>query len=149
MRIARWNIVTAALLYAAVMAAQTAPNWTRQIPQNFPPPRFDHAMAYDSAHGQVVLFGGANGPSGIYISTQAFNDTWVWDGSNWTQKSGQANPSARAGHSMAYDAAHGQVVLFGGFSNGAVSNDTWVWDGENWTQKSPQTSPSARIEARS
>ena len=30
---------------------------------------------------------------------------------------------------MAYDAAHGQVVMFGGFTGGTVLNDTWIWDG--------------------
>jgi uncharacterized protein (TIGR03437 family) len=146
MRITRWNAITRLLwVYPLVVAAQTAPNWTRQIPQNFPPARLSHAMAYDSAHGQVVVFGGANGYGGIYISAQALDDTWVWDGSNWTEKAPQTSPSARAGHSMAYDAAHGQVVMFGGYSDGVVSSDTWVWDGSNWTQKTPQTSPSARI----
>jgi hypothetical protein len=33
---------------------------------------------------------------------------------------------------MAFDAANGQTVLFGGFvrdaSNGCVMNDTWTWD---------------------
>jgi uncharacterized protein (TIGR03437 family) len=132
-------------LSATILTAQTAPNWTRQIPQNFPPARETHAMAYDSAHGQVVMFGGTNGYGGIYVSAQALDDTWVWDGSSWTEKSPQASPSARAGHSMAYDSAHGQVVMFGGYSAGVVSSDTWVWDGSNWTQKTPQTSPSARI----
>jgi uncharacterized protein (TIGR03437 family) len=103
-------------------------------------------MAYDSAHGQVVLFGGTNGYGGIYITAQALDDTWLWDGSNWTGKTPQTVPPARAGHSMAYDATHGQVVMFGGYNDGAVSNDTWVWDGENWALKSPQTSPSARID---
>ena len=129
-----------------VVAAQTAPNWTRQIPQNFPPTRQTHAMAYDSAQGQVVLFGGTSGSGGIYVTAQAFDDTWLWDGENWTEKAPPTGPPARAGHSMAYDAAHGQVVMFGGYNDGAVSNDTWVWDGENWTLKSPQTSPSARID---
>jgi uncharacterized protein (TIGR03437 family) len=143
MRINRWNI-TARLLwvYPLVMAAQTAPNWTQQSPQTSPAPRTDHAMAYDSAHGQVVLFGGRSS------NGNPLNDTWVWNGSNWTQESPQTSPSVRFGHAMAYDSAQGQVVLFGGMSflNGfSISlNDTWVWDGSNWTQKSPQTSPPVR-----
>ena len=46
---------------------------------------------------------------------------------------------------MAYDAAIGQLVLFGGTSsNGTVLNDTWTYNGTTWTQLSPLTSPSAR-----
>jgi uncharacterized protein (TIGR03437 family) len=111
-------------------------NWTQKTPPSSPPARSEHNVAFDAAHGQIVLFGGqqANG-------TQ-LGDTWVWDGSNWTQKSPQTSPSARSGHGMAYDAAHGQVVIFAGQdAAGNALGDTWVWDGSNWTQKSPQTSP--------
>ena len=87
-------------------------------------------MAYDSARGQVVLFGRENAANFLY------GDTWVWDGANWTQKFPQTSPPAREAHAMAYDSAHGQVVLFGG--SGAASlfgpgylNDTWMWDGSN------------------
>jgi uncharacterized protein (TIGR03437 family) len=119
-------------------------NWTQETPQTVPPARFWHAMAYDSAHGQVVLFGGLSlEPEEVF-----YDDTWVWDGSNWTKESPQTSPPARFGHAMAYDSVHGQVVLFGGEGvvdgRGADINDTWVWDGMNWTQESPQTSPGAR-----
>jgi len=46
---------------------------------------------------------------------------------------------------MAYDAVHGQVVLFGGLSSTfELLNDTLVWDGTNWSQDSPQSSPAPR-----
>jgi uncharacterized protein (TIGR03437 family) len=96
-------------------------------------------MAYDSAHGQVVLFGGING-------LHLLDDTWTWDGSNWTEQSPQASPSFRSDFAMAYDSTHGQVVLFGGLGHDGALNDTWVWDGANWTQIMPQTSPSARAD---
>jgi uncharacterized protein (TIGR03437 family) len=128
----------------AAMAEQT-PNWTQQSPQTSPSARSGHAMAYDSVHGQVVLFGGSDG------SDNLLNDTWVWDGAHWTQKSSQTSPPARSSFGMAYDSASGQVVLFGGFggfgNNGTGGAkylaDTWVWDGVNWTQKLPQASPPA------
>jgi hypothetical protein len=62
-----------------------------------------------------------------------FNDTWVWDGTNWVQEVTRPRPPRRAAdHAMAYDAARGQVVLFGG--GGSQLNDTWVWDGSNWVR---------------
>jgi uncharacterized protein (TIGR03437 family) len=97
-------------------------------------------MAYDSAHGQVVLFGGING--------LFFNDTWVWDGTSWTQLSPQTSPPGRNGHAMAYDSIQGQVILFAGAggdpNNATLLNDTWVWDGTNWTQKFTSSSPPPR-----
>ena len=42
---------------------------------------------------------------------------------------------------MAYDAANGTVVLFGGQTTSRALNDTWTWDGSGWTQAHPATSP--------
>jgi uncharacterized protein (TIGR03437 family) len=95
-------------------------------------------MAYDSTHGQVVLFGGTN-TNGI------LQDTWVWNGTNWIGETPSSSPPARDYHALAFDSAHGQVVLFGGMDiNLNNLADTWIWDGSNWTQQSPPTSPSAR-----
>ena len=95
-------------------------------------------MAYDSQHGQVVLFGGYN------VNAIAVNDTWLWNGSNWRLALPQVSPPPRFAHSMAYDSTHGQVVLFGGYNGASDLSDTWLWDGTNWKQASPQKSPSAR-----
>jgi hypothetical protein len=43
---------------------------------------------------------------------------------------------------MAYDAARGQVVLFGAAPG--LTSDTWTWDGTDWTQHFPAHSPSGR-----
>jgi len=44
---------------------------------------------------------------------------------------------------MAYDAASGEVVLFGGPWN----SDTWTWDGSEWTERSTAISPPVRFYA--
>jgi hypothetical protein len=44
----------------------------------------------------------------------------------WTKLTPAPHPSGRAGAVMVYDAATGNVVLFGGYRNGYVS-DTWTW----------------------
>ncbi len=131
----------AALLFiwtvSPVVAANSI-NWTSPIAIASPAQRTQSAMAYDSVHHQLVMFGGSN--NGTPLS-----DTWLWDGTAWTQANPAANPPARTGHSLAYDSARGQVVMFGGFTADSVSlGDTWVWDGANWTQKAPATSPSVR-----
>src|SRR5262245_52136863 len=70
-------------------------------------PRSGSAMAYDSARGVTVLFGGALGFSPPY------GDTWEWDGNTWIQRATQG-PSPRWYAAMAYDSARGVTVLFGG-----------------------------------
>jgi hypothetical protein len=99
-----------------------------------PLPRFGHAMAYDSARGRAVLFGGDGGGP-------LFGDTWEWDGDNWTQMD-DIGPSRRSLHSMAF--AGSGTLLFGG-QNGAVATaDTWLWNGEDWTQLA-DSGPTSRI----
>jgi hypothetical protein len=105
-----------------------------------PPPRLDHAMAYDAARQRVVLFGGLN-------IQGTLGDTWVWDGAYWTQVS-ETGPSPRQFHAMAYDAVRQQVVLFGGSIGGVTRlEDTWVWDGVNWTQVAEKGPPRRRNHA--
>jgi hypothetical protein len=60
----------------------------------------------------------------------------------WTQKQ-DIGPSPRGGHALAFDAARGHIVLFGGEAAGSLFNDTWKWNGETWTQVQ-DTGPSAR-----
>ena len=119
--------------------AQTLePNWNQQSPAASPTERYFHSMAYDAAHGQVVLFGGFG--AGGYM-----NDTWLWNGTTWKQANPASSPSGRDTFAMTYDAAHGQVVLFGGRLTASTwTADTWLWNGTNWTEASPANSPGAR-----
>ena len=110
-------------------------NWILASPSAHPSARTSHAMVFDDARQQVVLFGGS-------ASGALQNDTWLWDGSAWHQAFPSSNPSPRALFGMAYDAVNQQVVLFGGFSSGGTFlRDTWMWDGSNWTQKFPANRP--------
>ena len=111
-------------------------NWVERAPATSPPARIDHAMAYDSARGRVVLLGGDLGGMGS-------TDTWEWDGDNWSRRTPVTSPPLRTGHAMAYDSARGRVVLFGG-SWTAKLGDTWEWDGTDWVQRTPVTSPPRR-----
>lgn len=93
-----------------------------------PSPRRDHAMAFDSARGVTVLFGGS--PEAHIAS----DETWEWDGEVWTQQT-IAAPPPRWGHAMVFDAHRNVTVLFGGRhgTNGtALYNDTWEFDGNQW-----------------
>ncbi len=90
------------------------PTWTQKFPATNSEFGYYAAMAYDSAHSQVVLFGGIDS-SVLSSSFPTYsNETWTWDGSTWTKQSPANNPPARCCFGMAYDAARGQVVIFGG-----------------------------------
>lgn len=100
----------------------------------------DFATAYDASRGVVVLFGGA--VAGTDTPTDA---TWLWDGAIWQRAASPGGaPAPRSGHAMAFDAARGKVILFGGKRCDlcAPLADTWEWDGAAWREAG--TGPPAR-----
>jgi len=124
--------------FAETPASAPAFNWTHET-QSGPSPRNSSAMAYDAADGKVVLFGGV-GASGELLS-----DTWVWDGTNWTEEHPATSPPALFGIALAYDAADSKMVLYGALQDNKPPSfghsETWVWDGNNWAQEHPATNP--------
>jgi hypothetical protein len=102
-------------------------------------------MAYDAATHSTVLFGGYRRSSSGALTQLA--ETWTWNGTTWTKQAPMDHPSRRYGASMAYDAATGSTVLFGGYhltSAGlSVLADTWTWNGTTWIQQHPAASPPA------
>ena len=90
----------------------------------------------------------ALGPLGDGLASvqAATNAASGW--SQWYATQG-GTPGLRSGAAMAYDAATGTVVLFGGccnpFTNGESFGDTWTWDGNTWMQQQPTTDPPARF----
>ncbi|MFX1411141.1 MAG: Kelch repeat-containing protein [Promethearchaeota archaeon] len=113
--------------------------WINMNPSIKPGSRYLHAMAYDSEHGKVILFGGNDG---------GYDDeTWVYDyaTNNWTNMNPPARPGGRYGHAMAYDSEHGKIILFGGY-DGNRDDETWAYDytTNNWTNMNPPARPGAR-----
>jgi hypothetical protein len=141
-----------ATTYAWDRASQ---GWVRKNATTNPRPS-KSAFAFDVATGKALLFGGLidtvqdKGDGILKITYKTDNSTWLWDGTNWSIANSAINPPPRYRASIAYDAAHSKIVLFGGCRDyGCVDrlNDTWTWDGSNWKQESPSVSPSARNRA--
>jgi eukaryotic-like serine/threonine-protein kinase len=118
--------------------------WVQASPSTSPPGRHYSVMAYDQGTSQMVLFSGEMGAGPPQVA-----DTWIWDDSNWSQARPATSPPARQGATMAYDAAAGQLILFGGETgtSSGLLNDTWTWNGTTWSQLEPATSPPARYDA--
>jgi uncharacterized repeat protein (TIGR01451 family) len=122
--------------------------WIQLTPSGSPPPARSSASAiFDSANNRMMIYGG-NKQCGI-----TYTDFWVLTNANglggtpgWTQLSPSGGgPGARTGHFAAYDAAHNQMILFGGgTASGVTTNDTWILSNANgsggtpaWTQLNP------------
>jgi hypothetical protein len=137
-------LVAAFLAVAVVATVVVGTRALRQAPAHVgppPSPRAYASVAFDEAHGELVLFGGT------VDGRVMLNETWTWDGTAWTQMHPAISPPARQMASMAYDGARHRVVLLGGMSNAAPDKgrltDTWTWDGKTWTQMHPANQPTA------
>jgi hypothetical protein len=86
-------------------------------------------MVEDRARQKLVLFGGV---TNVGTSLQ---DTWEFDGTNWTQAFPSTMPAARGDAGMAFDRARNRTVLFGGYDGLTIYTDTWEWDGTAWIRR--------------
>ena len=109
--------------------------WVEASPLNSPSARNYAAIAYDSARGNAILFGGEN--------YSRLGDTWKWGGTVWEQLSPTASPSVRTDAVIVYDDKRERLVLFGGF-DGGWPTDTWEWDGSTWVQRATMTTAGGR-----
>ena len=117
-------------------------NWAHIEPEgNKPLGRRGHRLVFDESINKTVLFGGYSS------QTQFCNETWEWDGINWTQRTGDicsgtecslcgtetVCPPGRYFHAMTYDNLNERIVLFGGERGGlSFLNDSWEWNGNQW-----------------
>jgi hypothetical protein len=124
-------------------------DWTAENAIATPPGnRSAHAMAYDYNTSKVLLYGGSD------FTGTPLNDTWLYDGTNWTNVVPATSPQGFGRINVAmsndFNAAGPRVSFFGGY--GQLDNldqptnlsQMWEWDGTTWTQKSGFTSPTAR-----
>jgi hypothetical protein len=105
--------------------------WT-QVADMGPPPRYGCAMTYDTLRQRVVLFGGY---SNLPPRTGYFDDTWEWDGTEWTQIA-DTGPSGRSLLPMVFDSSRECLVLFGGSGPVDWLGDTWEWSEDaGWVER--------------
>ena len=83
----------------------------------------------------------------VFQDRSHLNDTWTWDGLDWSQANSSESPSWRWSAAYVYDESANHIVLFGGQAddagNAKLLADTWSWDG-HWTLRHPKLSPPAR-----
>jgi hypothetical protein len=112
-------------------------------------------MGFDPAKSRVVLFGGTTcappGPSDVtgcdYQQVQSsLNDTWTWDGSNWTKLETAHAPAIRAFRGdfggIAADDSHHDLLLVSWPTGSERSNvETWTLRDGDWHQLHPAHPP--------
>jgi N-acetylneuraminic acid mutarotase len=93
----------------------------------------------DHANGTKVNV--HSGPEGLTLDYAGLPKS-----NSWSPMSSQ--PSTRSGQAIVYDAAHAEMVLFGGNAGGLPLGDTWAYNftTNRWTNMSPPVSPPARYD---
>ncbi|MBP6631690.1 MAG: hypothetical protein KA297_19795 [Kofleriaceae bacterium] len=108
-----------------------------------PRPRAGALVVYDPARARVVMFGGSPLDDG---DPELLRDTWEWDGSAWTERTGglaaAAPPPTTTGGGV-YDPYRRRVVLFAPPASGGRLIEAWEWDGAAWTSRLAATGPIA------
>ena len=104
-----------------------------------PPGRTFPAMAYDPIRQQVVMFGGGSANSDPFR-----NDTWTWDGIDWTQVQPTTSPQPGMYLRMVFDAKLRSLILVRQSNLPGDALETWSWSGLTWTRVAIGSGPSPR-----
>ena len=101
-------------------------SWTELHPPTTPTSGLAYS-AYDAVNGNVVL---------VTVQDGA---TWTWSGTDWIKVAPTHSPKPRLLARMLFDAALGEIVLFGGKTTPAgpsdsehLTNEIWAWNGRDW-----------------
>jgi len=124
--------------------------WTEIQPATAPPARYGHQLVgiprtgEDSSAVQLLLFGGI-GAGNTYL-----NDTWLWDGTDWTELISDQKPLSRAHFGLTYNSDANKWLLFGGQNSAdQLLNDLWEFDKDKrkWIERTYSNPPQARRSA--
>jgi hypothetical protein len=122
----------------ALIAAQT-------VLAGGPSARTGARAVFNEATQSGLLFGGLTSTDSATLRPYVLDETWAWDGTRWIRRYPANVPPARFSHSMVYDAAREQVLLFGGRNTDTELADTWIYKNNNWTAVESASSPSKRV----
>ena len=100
-----------------------------------PPARAD-ATLVDDGRKRLVLFGGETLPT-AGGGNSVFGDTWIFDGTVWTQA---PVPAARYDYAITTDTDRRRIVMFGGSTQITSSVETWELSDLGW-QRVATTGP--------
>jgi hypothetical protein len=111
-------------------------------PTSSPPGVILTSMAHDEGRGVTVLFGGS-------ANTARSNDTWEWDGAQWSLLNPtllpEGLPSKRYTHTLTYDPGRMATLVYGGtvMVDSCTEGDcqrVWAYASPSWHRLTPTAS---------
>jgi len=126
--------------------------WQARQVATRPRGRMGSGLAYSQQQRGLLLYGGYTlDQQAPFAGKRFINDTWLWDGRQWTQLKPKSSPTpGRRFFSMAFDPGRKRMVIFGGdisLMAGRPIDETWEYDGQTWVQIFPKNKPSKRMGA--
>lgn len=136
---------------AGSAAAAAAPVWQKLAPARQPSPARAGGTVAEAPAGAGLLLHGGQRRCEVFSCGEwgptPYQDTWLWNGSTWTQATGPA-PSSQASNSIALSRSMGRTVMYGGaYGVGPYSDRTYLFNGTGWTQASLSPNPGRRASA--
>lgn len=124
--------------------------WSQIMTTVAPSSRGDAQLVYDPQDGVFLLFGGWHeDANGSYVRLA---DTWTFALGNrtWQELHPRSAPAPRSDAAIAFDSAHGQLFLFGGFNGTTYLGDAWsyAYANDTWSPRPSAVMPSARADGR-
>ncbi len=117
--------------------------WSERSLTDGPPLRMNHALAFDTRRGAVLVFGGNTSGSAANVALD--NEVWSYEvaSDTWERlRTSGPKPAPRLMHTALYDTNRDRLIVYGGadenlFSNNArYFSDLWALDLQSlaWTQ---------------
>jgi len=118
--------------------------WKKLALTSAPSPRQGAQAVWDGDDLKLLVFSGDE--EGLPANIP---DSWFFLAGNWsvdrsTPEFSAPQPSARVSPGLAFDAASGYSIYFGGLTQYGANGETWGYANQEWTQIFPTTSPSPR-----
>jgi N-acetylneuraminic acid mutarotase len=128
------NVVTIMYAYDPVAA-----KWNQLTPTLLPACANEAAMTWQGSNNTILLTGG------VCVSSAGTEDTYEWDGTNWTKIDLTVFAGRYLGEALTYDPDHQNVVLFGGAPAGGVFlAGTFVYSNKAWAGVGDSDYPAPR-----
>jgi hypothetical protein len=110
--------------------------WQQLHPAHSPSPRDGASMSFDPAISAIVLYGGVDNSTPM---PSAINDTWAWNGSDWTALRPAQSPAGGIRPRLAFLNGANLLERFGDCRESHDVN-VYAFDGSTWSAHPPSGS---------
>ena len=121
-------------------------DWELESPATIVQEHSYSTMFYDSTRQNIIMFGGFYSSS----TSDVCNDTYRWDGIDWTLLTPSQSPPPGADYSSAFHTGLGTGIVINGIQSSQTAysfeSGMWSWDGTTWSALSAGDRPLPRHE---